>query len=268
MVATMDDDLSRLKAELEQTRRKLAESYQLASLGRLVAGVVHEINTPIGSIRSNNEVTLRSIEALAQLLAAAPPSPKVLAIVDTIRSLAEVDRIACDRISAIIRSLKTHTRAGEGDLRKADLNEILRDALKLSATAYKRRIAVETDFGELPTVECYPQLMSQVFLNLLVNAGQAIEGEGKIRVTTQLEAGMAHVAIADSGCGIPAEQRDRIFTPGFTTKPLGVGMGLGLVITREIVVDTHHGSIDFESEPGRGTTFHVRIPVKRPGEHS
>jgi len=178
-----------------------------------------------------------------------------------VRSLAAVDRIACERISAIIRSLKTYARVDEGELRKADLNDMLQNTLKLSGCEYRRRVAVETELGELAEVECYPQLLNQVFLNLLVNAGQAIEGEGKITVRTHMEGTWAHVSISDTGKGIRPENRNKIFSPGFTTKPLGVGTGLGLSICREIVVDTHGGAIDFESEPGLGTTFHVRIPV-------
>lgn len=268
--ATSADEIPQLRAELEAANRKLTEAYKLVSLGRLVSGIVHEINTPIGSILSNNEVTTRSLEKLAQLLGeaqqrGAPPPAKALEIVETVRGLAAVDKIACERISGIIRGLKTYARVDEADLRKVDLHEVIRNTLKLSGCEYRRRVAVETDFGDIPLVECYPQLMSQVLLNLLVNAGQAIEGEGKIVVRTRSEDGWVRISISDNGRGIQPEHRERIFAPGFTTKPVGVGTGLGLTITREIVVDTHKGEIGFETEVGAGTTFHVRIPVEHPG---
>jgi two-component system NtrC family sensor kinase len=267
--ACSDSEIARLREELSVTNEKLAESHKMASLGRLVAGIVHEINTPIGSILSNNEVILRSLDGLKNLLQtsrsnSAPAPEKAMDILETLSSLAAVDKLACERISAVIRSLKTFARVDEGDRRKVDLHEILRNTLKLSGCVFRRRITVETDFGELPEVECFPHLMNQVFLNLLVNAAQAIEGEGKVTVKTRHEGACAHVAISDTGKGIRPEDRARIFARGFSTKAVGEGTGLGLTITREIIVDTHRGSIDFDSEPGVGTTFHVRIPITQP----
>ncbi|MBI1895271.1 MAG: hypothetical protein HYS04_01860, partial [Acidobacteria bacterium] len=243
-----DDEVAKVKAELDTANRKLAEAHKMASLGRLSAGIVHEINTPIGSILSNNETICRSIDALKVILGEAaanhaPPPPKASAMLETMASLTAVDKIACERIYAIIRSLKTFARVNESDLRKVDLHELLRNTLKLSDPLYRRRINLVTDFGELPAVECYPGLLNQVFLNLIVNAAQAIEGEGVITIRTRRERESAYVSITDTGKGIPPEVRCKIFSAGFTTKPLGEGTGLGLTITREIVEDTHGGSI-------------------------
>ena len=249
--------------------RQLSELYRMASVGRLTAKVVHEINTPIGSIRSNNEVLGRWLDTLSKLLAdsiekgTAPPA-KAVDILDTLKSLAAVDKLACDRISSVIRGLKTFVRVNEGQLGRMDLNDLLRDTLKLAGCEYRRRISLVEDYAESAEVESFPQLMSQVFLNLLVNAGQAIENEGTVTVKTSVEDACVHVAITDTGKGIAPEHRARIFSPGFTTKPVGEGTGLGLAITREIVVDTHLGTIDFDSVPGQGTTFHVRIPIEHP----
>jgi signal transduction histidine kinase len=259
----------RLRAELECAHANLADAHKMASLGRLSAGIVHEINTPIGSIFSNNEVIARSLEKLKSLLEAArnaghPPPDRSMELIDTIMSLSAVDKIACERIAAIVRSLKTFSRVDEGDIRKVDIHDMLRNTLKLTSTVLRRRIAIEQDFGDVPELECYPGLLNQVFLNLIVNAGQAIEGEGKITVRTRAEPGCVHVSISDTGRGIRREDRGKIFTRGFTTKPIGEGAGIGLAISREIVVDTHGGSIDFESEPGEGTTFHVRLPYEQP----
>lgn len=267
------DELAGLREELDLANRKLAEAHKMASLGRLSAGIVHEINTPIGSIFSNNEVILRSLDKLKESLTAArsasePPSQKALDTVDIITGLAAVDKIACERISTVIRGLKTFARVNESDLREVDINEMLRNTIKLTSTVFRRRISFETSLGELPLVECFPGLLNQVFLNLVVNAGQAIEGEGKIFVRTSQEGRFVHIAIQDTGTGIPPEVRSHIFAAGFSTKPLGEGTGLGLTITREIVEDTHGGSIDFETEMGHGTTFHVRVPIKQPKRSS
>lgn len=258
-----------LRNELELSQRKLAEAHKMASLGRLSAGIVHEINTPIGSILSNNETIRRSLDALKRLITTAqsdnqPLPAKVTVILDTLANLTDIDKLACERIYAVIRSLKTFARVNEGDLRKVDLHEILLNTLKLSGCEFRRRVSVETNFADVPEVECYPGLLNQVFLNLVVNAAQAIPGDGTITVSTRHSDGFVEIAIADTGSGIPPEVRPRIFSAGFTTKPIGEGTGLGLAITREIVEDTHGGRIWFDTEMGKGTTFTVRIPMEQP----
>ena len=264
-----------LEHDLDTANRKLAEAHKMASLGRLSAGIVHEINTPIGSILSNNETIRRSITTLKKFLEKAnteqqPPAAKASVILDMLASLNDIDKIACERISSVVRSLKTFARVNESDLRKVNIHDLLQSTIKLSQTVYRRRIDIVTEYGDIPEVECFPGLLGQVFLNLVVNASQAIENEGTITVHTEQEGEMVHIAIQDTGSGIPPEVRPKIFAAGFTTKPFGEGTGLGLTITREIVEDTHAGKIDFETETGVGTTFHVRIPIRQPRsqEHS
>ncbi len=235
----------------------------MASLGRLLATIVHEINTPIGSILSNNEVVVRSLDKLQGLLAgAAAPPEKVRAIVETCRSLAAVDEIACQRIASVVRGLKTFVHSGDGEFHQASLQDAIMDTLKLTQGEFRRRIVVETDFAGVPPVECQPQMLNQVFLNLLVNAGHAIVGEGKIVIRMRQEADQVHISISDSGCGIRPEDCSKIFAAGFTSKPAGVGTGLGLSISRRIVEEVHGGRISFESEVGVGTTFHIHIPIQ------
>ena len=235
----------------------------MASLGRMLATIVHEINTPIGSILSNNEVVVRSLD---KLLAAETRSPeKARASLETCRSLAAVDEIACNRIVSVVRGLKTFVYAGDGEFHQASLQDAVLDTLKLTQGEFRRRIVVETDFGDVPPVECQPQMLNQVFLNLLVNAGHAIEGEGKIVVRMRQEADQVHISISDTGSGIRPEDRGKIFTSGFTSKPAGVGTGLGLSISQRIVEQVHGGKISFESDVGVGTTFHVFIPIQHAG---
>jgi len=155
-----------LLEQLESAHQRLAEAHKLASIGRLSAGIVHEINTPIGSIFSNNEVILRSLEVLKKLLvescaASVAPSEKAMEIIETMATLAAVDKIACERISGVIRSLKTFSRVDDRDIRKACLEGIIRNTLKLTGTIFRRRIATETHFEELPEIECYPGLLNQ-----------------------------------------------------------------------------------------------------------
>jgi signal transduction histidine kinase len=241
------------------------ELHQMAAVGRLLAGVVHEINTPIGSIFSNTEVILRSLEILQPLLADGSPEAmeKARSVVATCQSLAAVDRIACERIRAVIRGLKTFSRTDVCDPCRIDVNRLLLDTLKLTQAEFGKRVTVETSLGELPELQGYPQALGQVFLNLLVNAAQAITGEGHIRVTTRAEHGAIEIDISDNGHGMTPEQQARAFDAGYTTKPVGEGTGMGLAIAREIVEEKHGGTIGLQSERGRGTTFYIRIPVRR-----
>src|SRR5947209_11718285 len=153
-----------------QISSALVEENKMAALGRLLAGIIHEINTPMGSISSNNQVLLRSLEMVKKALA--DPHPAALNrardIVDTCVSLATVDRTACERIIALLRGVRTYSRTGTGELSHVDLNEQLRIALKLMQSEFRRRIVVQTEFGTLPPVECYVQMLDQVVVNLLV----------------------------------------------------------------------------------------------------
>jgi two-component system NtrC family sensor kinase len=265
-VTDLREETARLRAEVDAIRRQLAEAHKMASLGRLVAGIVHEINTPVASILSNNAVILRSLDNLKSTSDAGEESLKLTEILETIHSLSCVDKIACERIQAVVRGLKTFSRVDESELRKADLHEGIRNTLKLSESQFRRRITMETHFGDIPEVECYPNLLNQVFLNVIINAGQAIEGEGRITIKTRLEGDSVHISISDTGRGIRPEDKDQVFSPGFTTKAVGVGSGLGLSISKRIVEEVHGGTISFESEPGAETTFHIRLPVRRKGK--
>lgn len=264
----MNGEVERLREELEAANRKLAEAHGMASLGRLSAGIVHEINTPIGSIFSNNEVIGRTLERVKTMLTQAlesgtPPPAKVLDSLNVIAGLTDVDKLACERISGIIRSLKTLARGSNHELRKTDVNELIGHTLKLSNAVFRRRINFEADLGEIPEVECYPGLLGQVLLNLVVNAAQAIECEGTVTVRSRAADGWVSISVEDTGGGISPEDAARIFEAGFTTKPIGEGTGIGLTLSREIIVDAHRGFIDFETQPGQGTTFHVRIPIRQ-----
>jgi two-component system, NtrC family, sensor kinase len=259
-------EVDSLRAELDVYKQQLIEAHQMTAVGQLLASIIHEINTPIGSILSNNEVSARSLVILKQLLEKAQADgaelpPKSERILKTLISLASVDKIACERIIAVVRGLKTFVGGHGSDFVEADLNEIVDNTLKLAHCEFRHRIQVETEFAELPKVRCDPHQLGQVFLNILVNAGHAIDDDGKVIVQTKQEGEFIHVSITDNGSGIPETARDRIFSSGFTTKAAGVGTGLGLAISHDIVVDNHGGTIDFETEIGQGTTFHIRIPV-------
>jgi signal transduction histidine kinase len=173
------------------------------------------------------------------------------------------------RVATLVRSMKEFAHPDQKQKAPADLNRAIASTLTIARNEYKYVADIETDYGELPPVPCHIGELNQVFLNLIVNAAHAIESaihgtdrRGLIRVETRREDDLVRVSISDSGTGIPEEIRNRIFDPFFTTKDVGRGTGQGLAIARSVVVDKHAGTLTFDSELGRGTTFHVRLGVE------
>ena len=162
----------------------------------------------------------------------------------------------------IVGSLRRFARLDEAELDEVDLREGIENTLTLVQHELRNRVEVERDYGDIPRVKCYPNQLNQVFMNLLVNASHAIEGQGSIAIKTRPQGDNVLIEFTDSGRGIPQENLKRIFDPGFTTKGSGVGTGLGLSIVYRIVQE-HQGSIDVESEVGKGTTFRLLLPIRR-----
>ena len=236
--------------ELKETQLQLINSEKMASLGQLVAGVAHEINTPVASIKSNNGI-------LAKLI----PQIQDKEIADLMQEINQIDSEAIQRISNIVVSLKKFVRLDEAELQEADINKELDLTLELIRHETKNRIEIVKNYGTLPLIKCYPNMLNQVFTNILVNACQAIEGKGKITITTSYEAETMTVSIKDTGKGIPEDEISKIFTAGFTTKGVGVGTGLGLAISAKII-EKHNGKIIVNSEVGRGSEFIITIHSK------
>ena len=247
--------LTETLAELRETQAQLVQSEKMAALGNLVAGIAHEINTPLGAITSNTDVVLRGLGRLAPDVPAARANV-VKVLDDLLRTNAE----ACQRISAIVRNLKNFARLDEAEWKTADLREGMDSTLELVAHLHRGRVEIVREYGEVPAVLCHPGQLNQVFMNLLVNASQAIEGTGTIRVRIGVVDDRLHVDVEDTGGGIAPEHLARIFDPGFTTKGVGVGTGLGLAICHRIV-EAHGGTIAVTSRPGAGSTFSVRLPL-------
>jgi PAS domain S-box-containing protein len=264
------EELERLVAErtrdLRDSQAKLVQQEKMAALGKLVAGVAHEMNTPIGTINSNADTLGRSLKKLRVLLTcdSCPESvrqdPKVNQLLAMVEDIARINQIACERIVAIVRSLRNFARLDEAEQKMADLHEGLDSTLTLVHHELKNRVRVIKEYGDIPQIHCHPNKINQVFMNLLVNASQAISGEGSITIRTFREGDIVNVQFSDTGAGIRPENLTRIFDPGFTTKGVGVGTGLGLSIVFQIIHD-HGGSVDVNSEVGKGSTFTLHLPV-------
>ncbi len=256
-VAERTAALRRTLAELQEAQAQLVQSEKMAALGQLVAGVAHEINTPLGAVSSNTDLLGRALERIREGIPDSPARRYAERAGDVIR----ISKEACARIAEIVRSLRNFSRLDEAERKPADLHEGLDSTLTLVAHLTKNRIEVRREYGRLPQVDCYANQLNQVFLNILVNATQAIEGPGVITIRSRAEGESVVIEIGDNGRGIKPEHRQKIFDPGFTTKGVGVGTGLGLAISYRIVAK-HQGRLEVESEPNRGSTFRITLPVK------
>jgi two-component system, NtrC family, sensor kinase len=237
---------------------QLIQSEKMAALGLLVAGVAHEINTPMGAIHSNNDIMTRAVGKVRKLLEPAPDK-EVRRLLDILGEICRNNEIATERIMNIVRSLKNFARLDEAELKKVNIHEGIESTLSLLRHQLKNRIRIVKCFGDIPEIECYPNELNQVFMNILVNAAQAIKHRGEITVKTWREGDRVKIAISDTGVGIPPENLSKVFDPGFTTKGVGLGTGLGLSLCYKIVQD-HRGTIEAESSK-QGTTFTISIPL-------
>ena len=263
----LENEVHQRTRDLRESQMRLVQQEKMAALGRLVAGVAHEMNTPIGTITSNADTLARSLVKLRGILSldSCPEevrNDRLLAQVLTVLDdISRINGLACERIVAIVGSLRNFARLDEAELKTADLHEGLDSTLTLVHHELKNRAVVKKEYGDIPSILCHPNQINQVFMNLLVNASQAVKDKGEITIRTSREGDMVVVQISDNGVGIPPDNLQRIFDPGFTTKGVGVGTGLGLSICFKIVQD-HGGRIDVESEVGKGSTFTIRLPLR------
>jgi two-component system NtrC family sensor kinase len=263
--------------ELKQSQLQMMQAEKMASLGQMVAGVAHEINTPLGYSRSNVAIVRERLDLVGDVvdrLAAITSPAEVAAVVASVQRLrdedyySELDELLAaagegmDQIGELVTSLRDFSRLDRSRDDKVDLNRGIDDVLRIAGhTLKKHRAAVHRDYAPLPLVRCAPSQINQVLLNLVVNAAQALpEDGGNIGVQTRANGRFVEITVEDDGKGIPAEALSRIFDPFFTTKAVGKGTGLGLSIAYQIVRD-HGGSISVESQPGAGARFVVTLPV-------
>jgi len=283
-----NEELMQLNAQLSDAQQKLMQSEKLASIGQLAAGVAHEINNPIGFIFSNFGTLERYLADLFQMLAAyeeaepslqgTPAAARLKALrekmelsflKEDIPALMSESKDGITRVRNIVQNLKDFSRVDTSqEWVMADLHHGLDSTLNIVNNEIKYKADVVKSYGQIPDIECLPSELNQVFMNLLVNAAHAIHSErGVISLRTGLDNEAVWVEVQDNGSGIEKENIGRIFDPFFTTKPVGKGTGLGLSLSYGIV-KKHLGQIDVSSEPGKGTTFRVTLPLRQPAKES
>ncbi len=263
-----NEQLEKLLEELRPTQAQLVHSEKMAALGKLVAGIVHELNSPIGAIRTANDVISRRIGKLQGIFETTDRLDE--SQTRTMRSAfglvdgdTDVIASAAARVTTLVRSLKNFARLDESEFQRADIREGIDSALDLLSGELEGRVAVIRAYDDVPKILCYPGELNQVFLTLLTNAAEAIEGEGTIRIHAGQEEDSVYVRIADDGIGIPAERLERLFEFDFTATGSRIKMGAGLVIARNII-HKHRGDIDVQSQAGVGSTFAIRLPKTPP----
>ncbi len=272
-------EIEQAYSELKLSQAKILQQEKMASIGQLAAGVAHEINNPIGFVSSNLGSLDKYLEKILEYVRFVAESAQQITdpavgeqislarkrlrmdfVLDDAHKLVAESLDGTERVKTIVQNLKSFSRTDQADIQSADVNECIDTTLNIVWNELKYKTTVKKEYGTLPLTRCYPQQLNQVFMNLLVNAAQAIENYGEIRIRTWSTDGSIFASVTDTGCGIPPENIQKIFEPFFTTKEVGKGTGLGLSIVYDIV-KKHNGEITVQSEIGKGTTFEVSIPV-------
>ncbi len=256
--------------KLQSTQQKLVQSEKMGSLGQLVAGVAHELNNPIGFIYSNMEHLREYSEKLTKLIHIAETTPKKLKkakeeleydyLVEDLPKLIKSCEEGANRVCNIVAGLRDFSRLDESQLKEIDIEESINTTLNLLRGEMKNRIKVYKNFKETPRLRCFASQINQVLMNILLNATQAIDGNGEIWIATKVDKGEFMLSIKDSGRGMTSEVQEKIFDPFFTTKPVGQGTGLGLSISYGII-EKHKGRISVKAQPGQGTEFCIWLPI-------
>ena len=259
------EELQKTLNELKETQLQLINSEKMASLGQLIASVAHEINTPLASISANNEILYKLTNSIKEKI-----DPDLF---ETFEDINSIDKEAIKRITNLVQSLKRFVRLDETVKQRANINKELDLTLEILRHKTKKGIEIVKEYGEIEEIDCYPNMLNQVFLNILMNAIQSIEKEktenpekiGKIIISTNKKDNFLEIKITDNGFGIKEADKKKIFLAGFTTKKVGEGTGLGLAICKKII-EKHEGKITFTSKQlkngEKATSFIILLPIK------
>ncbi len=284
MLEQRNHQLQKAYSDLKAAQSQILQQEKMASIGQLAAGVAHEINNPTGFVMSNLNTLSKYIgrikefvsfqtEMLLSLSKDFNNSSEYLNRLNEKRKATKYDYVVSDidnlisesiegteRIKKIVQDLKSFSRVDEAEYKQADINAGIESTMNIIWNEMKYKAKVIKEYGDIPRTKCNPGQLNQVFMNILINAAQAIDKQGKIYIKTWHEDGSIYMSVSDTGCGIEEDKINKIFEPFFTTKEVGQGTGLGLSIAYDII-RKHNGDIWVDSKPGAGTTFTIKIPV-------
>ena len=250
---------------LRQHEVQCIQAAKMESLRELVAGIAHKVSNPIGTILCNNDVCRRAIGMIRKIVAEKhlrdmKEDRQLARALDALEKITQGSQDASGEIARIVTNLRQFVRLDEATWQFANINEGIDSVITLMESEFSDRINISQDYGDVQSIYCSPSSLNQVFMSMFRNACEAIDGEGSVHFSTSAQEEHVIVEISDTGTGIPAKDVDRIFDPGFTTKGVKVGVGLGLSVCWQIVVDEHGGHIGVSSNVGRGTTFTITLP--------
>lgn len=260
LAGTLQEKVDSQVEVVRQAQQELYESARLRSVGQLAAGVAHEINNPIGFIKSNLQVAR---EYVGELEAELRPSHQLAETLDDFRELLAESLHGATRIASIVANLKSFSSIDHADYSECSLNQLIEPTLNLLQTNYQQSLEIRTDLTPVPDVQGHAAKLSQALFNVLDNAAQAVAEGGSIRVKSSVTSGgLVRIDIMDTGFGVPESKQGQVFDPFFTTRKVGAGTGLGLTVARDIVL-AHGGQIRFKSQAGKGTWVTIELPVDR-----
>lgn len=259
LLKAQNSSLEETNKRLRETQAHLVQSEKMGSLGQLVAGIAHEVNNPLAFVINNLFLAREGLDRLAEGQGSIPAlTPAQL---EKLRTHVHRACEGADRVKDLVSKLRTFSRLDEGKFKTVNIHESIESVLLFLRHKLEDRIQVERNYGAPDMLACFSGELNQVLMNVIANAIDSIEGQGKVTLTTTQKDGHFVIVVRDTGKGIPEEIRNKVFEPFFTTKPVGQGTGLGLAISYGIV-KAHQGSIEFSSEPGKGTEFMLRIPTE------
>jgi len=287
ILAAKNQEVEQAYSELKQAQSQLLQHEKMASIGQLAAGVAHEINNPVGFISSNINSLNKYVDKLNKFVALQEEffdkydkdeaknriseqrkKIKLNFIQEDIGDLIKESLEGCERVKKIVQDLKSFSRVDQAGKQRADINECLDTTINIIWNELKYKAEIDKDYAALPAVECFPQQLNQVFMNILINAAHSMADKGLITIKTWQQDGFVWITIKDNGAGIAPDNLEHIFEPFFTTKEVGKGTGLGLSIVYDIITKNHNGEISVASEIGKGTTFTIKLPLKNPNNNN
>ncbi|MFW6287969.1 MAG: ATP-binding protein [bacterium] len=248
------------KAKLEAAQTQLLQSEKMASIGQLTAAIAHEINTPLGAINSNVQLFDMLLNNIMVNNDNIKSHQELQGVIEQMIESNKVSVMACSRVKEIIRSLKQFSSLDQAEYQETELQDCLKSVLILTSNLWKNKVTIHEEYADIPEVKCFPGLLNQVFMNIIVNSIHAIGDKGNIYIRTEQVGDQAVITIEDDGSGIPEKVINRIFDYGFTTKKDGQGMGVGLAISKNII-DKHNGELKVLSKEGQGAKFIISIPI-------